>query len=149
MKKLFIFIIFIFCFLLILLLSLLLHSTSNESEKEKVYADYSQLILDNSSWITFTKNDFNSLLLKTYSENILTIINLLENSIPVIVEVNGGKFSPENKNNFIVASSFDVNGKVYVYLPNENNYIKAVSSLEELLENAVRVLVINNEEVLK
>lgn len=149
MKKLFTFIILIFCFLLVLLLSLFLHSEPNGREKEIVYTNYSDLILDNSSWISVTKNDFNSLVLKTYSENILTIINSLEESLPVIVEVNGGRFSIENKNNFIVASSFDTNGDVYIYLPNGDNYTKTSSSLEELLENAARVFVINDEEVLK
>lgn len=149
MKKLFIFIIAIFCFLLILLLSLFLHSEPTKNGEEKVYTDYSKLILDNSSWLNLSKSDFNSLLLETYSENILAIINSLENSTPVIIEVNGGKFSVENKNNFIVASSFDDTGKVFIYLPSGNNYTKATSSLEELLENAVRIFVINDEGVLK
>lgn len=146
MKKIFILIIAILCFVLILLASLFLY---DKPETEVQYRDYSEIILSNSSWINLDKSDLNSLLLKTYSNNILTIIDSLENSIPIIVEVNGGQFAKENKNNFIVASAFASSSNIYIYVPKENGtYEKGISSLEVLLENAVRFFVINDEEVL-
>ena len=147
MKKVFILIIIILSFLLILLSSLFLYNFSDTKNIE--YKDYSNIILDNSSWVNLNKEDFNSLVLKTYSENILAIINSLENSKPIIFEVHGGKFSNENKNNFIVASSFIDSNNIYIYVSLSNNtYEKRITSLEEVLENAVRFFIINDEEVL-
>lgn len=146
MKKIFILIIAILCFVVIMIASLFLYDTP---ETEVTYRDYSEIILNNSSWVTLEKSDFNSLLLKTYSDNILTIISSLENSIPVIVEVNGGQFAKEN-NNFIIASAFYSSSDLYAYVPTDNDkYNKVITSLEALLENAVRFFVISDEEVLR
>lgn len=146
MKKIFILIVIMLCLILIMLSSLLLYKTEEEVIIPK---DYSEIILSNSSWITLDNSDFNSLLLNTYSDKILTIINSLENSIPIIIEVHGGQFSKENRNNFIVASAFDASNNVYSYIPTDESYEKITTSLEILLENAVSFLVINDEEVLK
>jgi hypothetical protein len=60
-----------------------------------------------------------------------------------------GKFTEDNKNNFVVVSGFSSSDVVYVYLPSKDTYIKTTSSLEELLENTVRFFIINDEEVVK
>lgn len=147
MKKLFISLILVFVFLAILLLSVFIDTPS---KKEVVYKDFSEIILKNSSWVNLEKSDLNSIILLTYSDNVLRIIDSLENSIPVIFEVNGGKFSKENKNNFIVASSLASSNTAYIYVPDTTSeYTKLAISLEELLENATRFFIINDKEVLE
>lgn len=146
MKKIFILVIIMLSLILIMLSSLFLY---DESEETIVTKDYTDIILSNSSWSDFSKSDFNSLLLKTYSDNVLSILSSLEDAIPVIVEVNNGKFSEENKNNFIVMSSFASSSNVYIYLCNGTSYEKKITSLESILENTVRFFMIDNKEVLK
>lgn len=148
MKKVYLLIIFILCFLLVLLLSLFLFIQPKEDDVV-TYNDYSSVILNNSSWVTLDKSDFNSLILMTYSNNILDIISSLENAIPVIFEVNGGQFSKDNKNNFIVVSAFDTNNTVLAYAKVDDGYEKFNSSLEEILENATRFFIINDEEAVR
>lgn len=106
------------------------------------YKDYSNLIMENSSWEDFSENDFNSLVVKAYSTNVLSIIDSLEKAIPVIIEVQGGQFSV-TKNNFIIASSFNSSNKVVIYLKNGDSYIKKSISIESLLENATRFFILD------
>lgn len=148
MKKVYLLIIFILCFLLVLLLSLFLFIRPQE-EAVISYKDYSNVILDNSSWVTLDKSDFNSLVLMTYSNKILDIISSLENAIPVIFEVNGGQFCKDNKNNFVVVSAFDTDNTVFAYVKVNDEYEKFNSSLEEILENATRFFIINDEEAVR
>lgn len=147
MKKIYILIICILFFCLLLLGSLLL--TINDNSKEVIaYRDLSSNILEDSVWIELEKSDLNSLILKTYSNNILDIITSLENAIPVIFEVNGGQFADSNKNNFIIVSSFDSENTVSVSLPSGNNsYISKSTTLEEVLEDATRFFISKGKEV--
>lgn len=122
---------------------LLLMKINDDNTSISSYKDYSNLIMENSSWKDFSENDFNSLVVKAYSTNVLSIIESLEKAIPVIIEVQGGQFSL-TKNNFIIASSFNSSNKVVIYLKNGNSYIKKNISIESLLENATRFFILDS-----
>lgn len=122
---------------------LLLMKINDDNTSISSYKDYSNLIIENSSWKDFSENDFNSLVVKAYSSNVLSIIESLEKAIPVIIEVQGGQFSL-TKNNFIIASSFNSSNKVIIYLKNGNSYIKKNISIESLLENATRFFILDS-----
>lgn len=147
MKKILILIISILLFLIVLLVYAIF-SNPDKSEEIK-WRDYSEIIQNNSSWITLDKSDYNSLLLKTYSHNILSIIGSIEEAVPVIVEVEGGLFSEDEKNNFLVVSAFASDENVYFYRKDKDGYIKGIASLSRILEDATRFFVIDSEEVLQ
>lgn len=145
MKKIIMLTVFVLCFTLILIFSLVFYHKPQEEVK---YKDYTEIITSNSSWITFEKSDFNSLILKTYSDKVLSFIDSLENGVPVIVELEGGKLCETGKNNFVVASAFSSSDNVAVYMKSDSSYTKLLISLEELLEYATRFFLIDNMEVL-
>ena len=64
---------------------LLLMKINDDNTSISSYKDYSNLIMENSSWKDFSENDFNSLVVKAYSTNVLSIIESLEKAIPVII----------------------------------------------------------------
>ena len=146
MKKIIMLVVIVLCFTFILVFSLLFYSRPTEDLK---YKDYTDIITSNSSWVALDKSDFNSLLLKTYSDKILAFIDSLESGIPVIVELDGGKFCEPGKNNFIVASGFTSDDGLSIYEKSDNSYEKLLTSLEELLEYATRFFVIDDMGVLK
>lgn len=145
MKKIIMLTVFVLCFTLIMIFYLMFY---NEPQEEVKYKDYTEIITSNSSWIDLEKSDFNSLILKTYSNKVLTFIDSLENGVPVIIELEGGKLCETGKNNFIVASAFSSSDNVTVYMKSDNSYTKLLISLEELLEYATRFFLLNNTEVL-
>lgn len=146
MKKIIILTIVILCFTLVMILSIGFYNNSDDTIK---YKDYTGIITFNSSWVELNNSDFNSIILKTYSDKILSFIDSLENGIPVIVELEGGKFCSPGKNNFVVASRFTTSDYLTIYRKTDNSYEKLFTSLEELLEYATRFFVIDDMEVLK
>lgn len=148
MKKFIVPLIIILILTLLSLLAFALYSIYF-NKQEAIYTDFSSTILENSSWCALSKEDFNSLVLKSYSHNILTLLNSLESGIPVIVKVAGGTLAEEGKYNFIVASSFATSDTVYIYVKIGDSYKKTTVSLEKLLEDADRFFVLKDTEVLK
>ncbi len=146
MKKIIILTVVVLCFTLILIFSIALY---NKPTNKTTYKDYASLITSNSSWIDLNNSDFNSIILKTYSDKILSFIDSLENGIPVIVELEGGKYCEPGKNNFVVASGFTTSNAISIYSKSDDSYNKLFTSLEELLEYATRFFIINDAEVLK
>ena len=121
------------------------NSTSTDLEQESVLDGK---ILSNSSWITLEKEDFNGYLNGTYTPSILSIINSLENAVPVIFQITSNKYSDIDGGIFIVASAFNTQNNVFVYYynPETNNYEKTVSSLEFILEDASAAFIYNETE---
>lgn len=150
MKK---FIIPIVIFLMIVFTILLF--TLNIINKSSTSINFEKLentIEDNSKWIELSSEDFNSLLLGNYSSNILAIINSLEESIPVILQISDSKFSSDKEpGTFIVATCFDKDNNVYFYTYNQetSKYTKKLSSLNTILESATAVFILQDTEVLK
>lgn len=145
MKKIIMLTVFVLCFTLIMIFYLMFYNEPQEEVKSK---DYTEIITSNSSWIALEKSDFNSLILKTYSNKVLTFIDSLENGVPVIIELEGGKLCETGKNNFVVAAAFSSSDNVTVYMKSDNSYTKLLISLEELLEYATRFFLLDNTEVL-
>lgn len=148
MKKIIMLTVLILCFTLIMLISVCFFYSASNDDNAK-YKDYTNTITSNSSWIELDKSDFNSIILKTYSDKILSFINSLESGIPVIVELEGGKYCDTGKNNFVVASGFTSSDAVSIYIKSDNSYKQLLTSLEELLEYATRFFIIDDTEVLK
>ena len=86
-------------------------------------------ILNNSSWITLTKEDFYGYLNGTYTESVQKIITSLEEAIPVIFQTSNDKFGEFENYTFMVASAFDSSNNVYIYYynPEKNSYIKTLN----------------------
>ena len=146
MKKIITLTVILLSLTLILIFSLLFYKQPTNEVK---YKDYTEIIKSDSSWVNLNKSDFNSIILKTYSDKILSFINSLENGIPVIVELEGGKFCSSGKNNFVVASCFTTSDYLTIYQKTDNSYEKLFTSMEELLEYATRFFIIDDAEVLK
>jgi len=105
-------------------------------------------ILENSSWIQLTKDDFYGYLNGTYTPAVQAIIESLEEAVPVIFQTSNDKFGKFENYTFIVASAFNTENKIYTYYYNSetNSYIKVLSSLENLLENAHAVYIYKETE---
>lgn len=147
MKKIIILTIIILCFTLTIIFSITL--LYDKPVNETAYRDYTDLIVSNSSWVELDNSDFNSVILKTYSDKILSLIASLENGVPIIVELEGGKYCEPGKNAFVVASCFTETDAITIYEKSNNSYNKLSTSLEGLLEYAKRFFIINDAEVLK
>jgi len=108
-------------------------------------------ILNKSSWIYLTEEDFYGYLNETYTPSVQTIINSLEEAIPVIFHTSNNKFGKFEDGTFIVASAFDASNKVYVYYYNSDKefYQKSTSSLESILEDANAAYIYNLVEGLE
>lgn len=125
------------------------------SSKEPVYNLDSSLalqekILNNSSWIYITEEDFYGYLNGTYTNSVNTIITSLEEATPVIFQTSNDKFGDHKSGTFIVASAFNTSNQVYIYHYNKetNSYQKSLTSLENLLEDANAVFIYNETEEL-
>lgn len=150
MKK-FIIIIIMFLIIISTILLIVLNIINNSTTKIN-YEKLEDTIVDNSKWIELSTEDFNSLLLGNYSSNILKIINSLEESIPVILQISDSKFSTNKESGtFIVATCFDKNNNVYFYTYDlkSSTYTKKLSSLDTILESATAVFILEDTEVLR
>jgi len=105
-------------------------------------------ILNNSKWLKLTKEDLNGYLNGTITPSIQSIINSLENAIPVIFKITSNKFSNVDGGTFIVASAFNSNNEIYVYYYDSETtkYEKTVSTLEFVLEDATDAFIYNGTE---
>ena len=105
-------------------------------------------ILANSIWIDVTEQDFIGYLNGTYTETVQRIINSLEEATPLIIKTSNDKFGTSANEIFVVASAFNTSNQVYVYYFNaeKNAYLKTLSSLESLLEDAISVYIYNEKE---
>ena len=108
-------------------------------------------ILNNYSWESVTKEDFNGYLNGTYTSSIKNIIASLEEAIPVILHINSNRFGGNDNGTFVVASAFDTTNKVYVYYYNSNlnKYEKTLVRLESLLEDADSLFIYKGWEELQ
>lgn len=148
MKKVAIFIL-IFLIIVASIFSFYLYSIYNtDSAKSENDLALQEKILNNSSWITLKKEDLNGYLNGTYTPNVLSILNSLENAVPVIFQITSNKYSNVDGGIFIIASAFNSNNQVYVYYynPEINKYEKTVSSLEYILEDATAAFIYNETE---
>jgi len=115
----------------------------NESLKERIEK--------NSSWVFLSQEDLNGYLNESYTKNVETIINSLEEAIPVIIETQNDKFTKDETSAYVVASSFNSSNKVYLYYYNRDtsSYEKTLVSLESLLEDATAAYIYDETEELK
>lgn len=137
--------------LLIIIASILgiyLYTTSRPVLTSTVQSDLQGKIKNNSSWLYLKKEDFNGYLNGTYTLSVQTIIESLEEAIPVIFQTSNDRFGDFENCTFIVASAFDTSNKVYIYYysPEENKYKKTLLPLEALLEDATAAYIYNEME---
>lgn len=123
-------------------------SISDDANSSKEDLALQEKILKNSSWLALKDEDLNGYLNGTYTDSILSIINSLENAVPVIFQITSNKFSNIDDGIFIIASAFDTKNDVYVYYynPEINKYEKTTASLAYLLEDAAAAFIYNGTE---
>jgi len=140
----------IFLIVVATIFSIYLYSDNKSSPELIVDSGLQEKILNNSSWITLSNEDLNGYLNGTYTPSVLSILNSLENAVPVIFQITSNKYSGVDGGIFIVASAFNSNNNVYVYYynPETNAYEKTASSLEYILEDAISAFIYNETEEL-
>ena len=147
MKKIVIFIL-IMLIIIASIFGFYLYSAYTSSTSSPENLDLESRILSNSSWIELTEEDFYGYLNGTYTEAVQKIINSLEEAIPVIIHTSNDKFGDNKNGNFIIASAFNTSNQIYTYYYNiaTSSYRKTLSSLESLLEDAIRVYIYDETE---
>lgn len=131
--------------ILVAILGIYVYTASSNDESLLQNTALQQVILKNSNWYTLSSEDLNGYLNSTYTSTVQLIINSLEESYPVIFKTCNNKFGTEN---FVVASAFTSNNKIYVYCYNREakNYSKSTCLLENLLEDSIAVYIYNETE---
>jgi len=151
MKKLAIFILIVLSILALLLSIFLYSSLSSDTNTREKDSKLQEAILKQSDWIYLTEEDFYGYLNGTYTSSVQTIISSLEEAVPVIFQISGGKFEADGVGTYVVASAFNSSNEIYVYYynSNKNKYIKNLYSLEYLLEDAAAAYIYNGTEGLR
>lgn len=123
---------------------------NKKNDTTNTYEDLQQKIINNSYWLTLSKDDINGYIAKSYTDTMKKVINSLEESIPVIFQISGSKFSNNENGSFVVVSAFTPSNDVYIYYYDfsKNKYVKKTSTLSDVLENATNVFICTNPEVL-
>lgn len=107
-------------------------------------------ILNNSTWLSITKDDLNGYLNGTYTKNVTAIIDSLEEATPIIFQTSSDRFSNIEGGIFVVASAFSSTNEVYIYYynPETNQYKKTTATLESLLDDCTSAFIYTGTEEL-
>lgn len=150
MKKI---IIAVISFLIFVFLALFIafNFLAKKTDTKNTYEDLQQKIINNYKWVTLSNDDINGYVAKSYTDTMKKVNSLLEESIPVIFQISGSKFSNNENGSFVVVSAFTPSNDVYIYYYDfsTKKYVKKTSTLSAVLENATNVFICTNPEVLK